>query len=119
MQALVNQVYTTMFAARLGTLSITALAKPNALLLVGPEATVDMVVKNLVEPLDKPLSPQSSFEVFQLKHLNATTAATTVNTFLGQGTTAPTPATALDVSGIGVQALRREHLSWPKRRPIR
>ena len=87
----------------MGTLSVTALGKPNALLLIGPEATVEMIVKNLIEPLDKPIPVQSRFEVFQLKNINATNAATTINTFLGQGTTGPT--TPLAVPDVGVPGL--------------
>lgn len=50
-----------------GRVSVTPLQKPNALLLIGwGEAVASM--RALIAKLDQPVSPESQFEVFQLRH---------------------------------------------------
>jgi type II secretion system protein D len=77
---LVQQLYTNVYAARRGTVSITALVKPNALLLIGRPESVDTVL-NLVERLDRPVGPETQFRVFRLQHATAQTALTMIQEF--------------------------------------
>jgi type II secretory pathway component GspD/PulD (secretin) len=68
---------------RTGTISITPLAKPNALLLIGRTENVKMATE-LIQRLDQPVVPTAQFAVFQLKHASALEAKTLIDTFLGQ-----------------------------------
>lgn len=86
MSDLVTQLNATpALAARVGTVSITPLIKPNSLLLIGrPEgvkATVD-----LVKRLDQPVEPSSQFQIYPLKHMSAGEAASTVSSFFANRT---------------------------------
>jgi len=67
----------------IGTISITPLAKPNALLLIGRTENVKMAIE-LIQRLDQPVVPTSQFAVFRLKHASALEAKTLIDTFLGQ-----------------------------------
>ena len=69
---------------RIGTVTITPLGTPNALLLIGRTENVKMAI-DLIQRLDQPVIPTSRFEVFPLKHATATEAKTLVDEFLGQG----------------------------------
>lgn len=77
---LVSTLYSEVFSTRQGTVSITALVKPNALLLIGRPENVDTVV-NLVKRLDRPVPPESQFKVFRLRHAPAATAQETIEQF--------------------------------------
>ena len=68
---IVSQVYQQVFAARRGTVSMTPLVKPNAVLLVGRQESVRTVL-DLIWKLDKPVSPETEFRVFPLRHASAT-----------------------------------------------
>lgn len=76
----IQQVYDSVFLARQGTISITALVKPNALMLVGRAESVQ-AVKELVARLDQPVDALSQFAVYRLKHAAATTVQATLTTF--------------------------------------
>jgi type II secretory pathway component GspD/PulD (secretin) len=69
--------------SRIGTLSITPLAKPNAVLIIGRQENVQTAI-DLIEQLDQPVEPTSRFEVFPLQHASAPEVKTLVDTFLGQ-----------------------------------
>lgn len=77
---LVNQLYAEVFASRQGAVSITALVKPNAMLLIGRKESVQQVI-DLIKRLDVPVPPESQFQVFRLRHAAATTVQTTVQGF--------------------------------------
>ena len=77
---LINQIYSQVFAVRQGTVSITPLVKPNALLLVGREETLAPVI-DLIKQLDRPVPPDSQIKVFQLRYMAAADAQTTVRDF--------------------------------------
>ena len=77
---LVNSLYGEMFSTRQGTVSITALVKPNALLLIGRPESVETVV-SLVKQLDRPVPPESQFKVFRLRYASAATAQETIEEF--------------------------------------
>jgi general secretion pathway protein D len=77
---MVNQLYEDVFSARQGSVSITALVKPNALLLVGRDESVATVV-DLVKQLDRPVEPETQFQVFRLEHAGAETAREMIEEF--------------------------------------
>ncbi len=81
--ALLQQVYAEVFATRLGALSITALGKPNAILLIGREETV-MTAVDLTRRLDQPVAPSSQFQVFRLKNIPAESAVESIEAFFAQ-----------------------------------
>lgn len=80
LSTLVNQVYSQYLAARQGTVGIYPLVKPNALLLVGQPESVEAVIE-LIQKLDRPVSPSAHWRVFPLEFISATEAAQTVNSF--------------------------------------
>ncbi|NMC21513.1 MAG: hypothetical protein GYA33_13960, partial [Thermogutta sp.] len=77
---IVNEVYQEVFAARRGTVSMTPLVKPNAVLLVGRQESVRTVL-DLIWKLDKPVSPETEFRVFPLRHASATAMEERLTTF--------------------------------------
>lgn len=77
---ILNQVYQAVYAARRGPITMIALVKPNALLLVGRQEAVRTVLE-LIGKLDRPVSPESEFKVFPLKHASATTVEQRLTTF--------------------------------------
>jgi len=78
--ALVSQLYGEVFSLRQGSVSITALVKPNAILLIGRQESVDTVI-DLIKRLDRPVASETQFRVFRLQHASAETAAETVREF--------------------------------------
>jgi type II secretory pathway component GspD/PulD (secretin) len=91
---------TGLLGSRIGSVSITPLGKPNALLLIGRTENVRMAI-DLIERLDKPVVPTARFEVFQLKHAAATEAKTLIDNFLGQGVGVPTTGGPAGPTGGG------------------
>lgn len=81
--AIVSQIYTSVLSSRQGSVSITALVKPNALLLIGRGESVQ-AVKELITKLDQPVEPQSQFAVFPLKYASAATVQATLQNFFGE-----------------------------------
>lgn len=88
MGALLQQLYAQVLGPRIGSVSITPLGTPNALLLIGRTENVKMAIE-LIQRLDQPIVPTARFEVFPLKHANAGEAKTLIDGFLGQGTSGP------------------------------
>jgi len=80
-EALVTKIEDVLLASRQGHVSVTALVKPNALLLIGRGEAVE-VVKELLEKLDQPVSPEDHSRVFRLRHAASTTVAATIQQFL-------------------------------------
>ncbi|HBO43359.1 MAG TPA: hypothetical protein DD670_05390 [Planctomycetaceae bacterium] len=77
---LLRQLYQEVYAPREGTMSITPLAVPNGLLLVGRPETVEKL-RVLIEQLDQPVSPTARFQIFFLKNVSAEDAQTAVTSF--------------------------------------
>lgn len=77
---LVSELYADVFAPRQGTVTITPLVKPNALVLVGRPENVKTAL-DLIKRLDQPVAPETQFQVFRLKHATAAAAQATVNEF--------------------------------------
>jgi len=86
MSDLVTQLNATpALSARVGTISITPLIKPNSLLLIGrPEGV--KATTDLIKRLDQPVEPSSQFQIYQLKHMSAGEAASTVSSFFANRT---------------------------------
>lgn len=80
MASLVTEIYTEILSPRQGQVTIRALVKPNALLLIGRPDSV-AVIQQLIDKLDTPVEPQSQFEVFPLKHIAALDAEDTLRDF--------------------------------------
>ncbi len=74
-----------LLAGRPGRVSISALNKPNALLLIGWGEAIHSV-KELIEKLDQPVEPQTQLRVFRLRHAPASAASTTVQEFFAKRT---------------------------------
>lgn len=80
---LLSRLYEQVLGPRIGTVSITPLGKPNALLLVGRQENVRMAIE-LIQRLDQPVTPAARFQVFPLKHASAAEAKVLIDSFLGQ-----------------------------------
>lgn len=85
LSAIITQLYDQVLAGRQGRVSITALAKPNALLLIGRKEAVDAVIE-LVERLDVPVEPSGQFQVFRLRYAAAAEAQATITQFFAERT---------------------------------
>lgn len=80
---LLTSVYAEVLGPRVGELSVTGLAKPNALLLVGRPENVRLAA-GLVEQLDQPVEPTYRFEAYPLKHASATDVKALVDSYFEQ-----------------------------------
>jgi general secretion pathway protein D len=80
---LLNRLYTEVLGPRLGTVSITPLGTPNALLLVGRQETVAAAIE-LIRKLDQPVLPAAQFQVFPLQNASATEVKALIDAFLRQ-----------------------------------
>ncbi|HUT12068.1 MAG TPA: secretin N-terminal domain-containing protein [Thermoguttaceae bacterium] len=81
--ALITPLYGEVFTPRRGSVSITALVKPNALLLIGRIESVQTVV-DLIRRLDRPVAPASQFRVFRLRFAAAATAQAMLAEFFAE-----------------------------------
>ena len=75
---LVRTLYAEVLAPRQGTVSITELIKPNAVLLIGRKESL-ISVKDLIEKLDQPADPNAQFKVVPLKYAAAETVVQAIN----------------------------------------
>ncbi len=85
MSTLVTQLYSQVYVARQGTVTILPLVKPNALLLVGRKENVERA-GSLVKLLDVPVKPDTEFQVFRLKHAPAANAQAMIEEFYADPT---------------------------------
>ncbi len=69
---------------RQGRVSVTALGKPNALLLIGWGDAAKAMIQ-LARKLDTPVAPQSQFQVFRLTYATAEQIASAINDFFSDG----------------------------------
>jgi type II secretion system protein D len=83
MAVLLNRLYTDVLGPRIGTVNITPLGKPNALLLIGREENVRMAI-GLIQRLDQPAPPAAQFQVFPLQNASAAEAKALIDAFLMQ-----------------------------------
>ena len=95
---LVNELYDDVLKPRQGTVSITSLGQPNALLLIGRKEAVQSV-EDLINKLDQPLDPSNQLRVFRLLHASSVDAETTIRDFFTE-----TPGSGEDVrTGLGTR----------------
>jgi len=80
-----QELYDANYAASNGRASITALESPNALLVVGQPAAVE-VVRTLVRTIDVDLGQKvdSDFRTFKLQHIAAADAKVRLDAYFGQ-----------------------------------
>jgi general secretion pathway protein D len=80
-QQIVQTTSADLISGRVGSVSVTALGKPNALLVIGWGEAVTAVV-DLIRKLDRPVDPTTQFEVFRLRHAEAQPLQTSLLNFL-------------------------------------
>lgn len=80
---LVTQLYEAIYEARQGSVSITALGQPNALLLIGRKEVIASV-KDLVSKIDQPLAPGDQLKVIRLKHASSVDLEERIRSFFTQ-----------------------------------
>lgn len=108
--AVITDTQESLLGARQGRAQVTALAKPNALLIIGWGEAV-AALKELIGKLDQPVQPDSQFEVFRLKHAQATALQQSLQTFLGnRGELGPVVQSTVDsrTNSIVVHAAPRD-----------
>jgi type II secretion system protein D len=101
---LLNRLYEQVLAGRIGTVSITPLGKPNALLIIGRQENVNMAVE-LINRLDQPVLETARFEVFPLQHASATEVKTLIDGFLGQPEGVPPEIDEDEIPNLAPRAL--------------
>ncbi len=77
MATLATNLYNEVYLPRQGSVSITPLVMPNAILIVGRAENVKSV-KDLITRLDQPAFPGTQFHVFHLQHTDVASAYTTI-----------------------------------------
>jgi type II secretion system protein D len=77
---MLRSLYEEVYESRQGNVSITAVVKPNALLLVGRPENVQTAIE-LTGRLDHPVAPDTQFRFFPLRHATAAVAQTTIEDF--------------------------------------
>ena len=70
---LLKQLYDDVLSARQGTVSITSLDAPNALLLIGRSEAIKSLLE-LIQKIDQPIDESNGLRVFRLQHASATDA---------------------------------------------
>ncbi|MGC4003614.1 MAG: secretin N-terminal domain-containing protein [Pirellulales bacterium] len=113
MANLIRPLYDQVLSPRQGRVSVTSLVKPNALLLIGREDSIKVVI-DLIQRLDQPVDPATEYKVFQLKHTAATEVLQTVQAFLsGQtvGNTGTTPG--INQGTLARRSPRRDSVRGP------
>jgi len=83
--AMINELYESLLNARYGQVSITALNKPNAILVIGRAQSVEGILE-LIDKLDQPVGPAKTLKVFPLQHLAAAEAQTKLAEFYTEPT---------------------------------
>jgi type II secretion system protein D len=79
-EQVIQKLYEEVYEPRQGTVSITAVVKPNALLIVGRPENVQTVI-DLAGKLDQPVAPETQFRIFALRNAAAGTAQGTIQEF--------------------------------------
>jgi type II secretory pathway component GspD/PulD (secretin) len=77
LETIVKNLNTEVYAPRQGSVSITALGQPNALLLIGRKEAMASIIE-LIDKLDQPTDPSSTSKVFRLLHASALDAVSLI-----------------------------------------
>lgn len=80
---LLTGVYQQVLGPRVGDLSVTGLAKPNAVLLAGRQENVQLAL-GLIDQLDQPVEPTARFEAYPLKHASAEDVKALIDDYFSQ-----------------------------------
>ena len=104
LEVILKDLNTKVFSPRQGQIEITALAQPNALLLIGRlEAMTG--IKDVIKKLDTPLDPNSQLRVFKLVNSSAVDAEALITKFFGDAAATPGggAAATTNTSGLTVR----------------
>ncbi len=82
---MINELYESLLNARYGQVTITALNKPNAILVIGRAQSVEGILE-LIDKLDQPVGPANTLKVFPLENLAAAEAQTKLSEFYTEPT---------------------------------
>jgi type II secretory pathway component GspD/PulD (secretin) len=82
---MVQQLYSQVYLARRGSLTMIPLVKPNTILLIGKQESLD-TAKELIAKLDRPVDPDTQFKIFRLKNASSDTLTTTITNFYNNTT---------------------------------
>lgn len=86
---IVRQLYNQIYLARRGIISITALNKPNAILMIGQNESIRTAVE-LIKKLDVPSPPTEHFIVIRLRNASSDTVKQQIDEFYAvNGTLSP------------------------------
>ncbi len=77
---MINELYESLLNARYGQVTITALNRPNAILVIGRAQSVEGILE-LIDKLDQPVGPAKTLRVFPLQNLAAADAQTKLAEF--------------------------------------
>jgi len=102
LEVIIRQINTDVFQPRQGSVNITSLGQPNALLLIGRKEAMKSLIE-LIDKLDTPLDPNSQLRVFNLLHTSSLDAVTLVQNFFSDGTTTGTGAGTTDRIGLNTR----------------
>ena len=81
---LLQQLYDDVLSARQGSVNITSLDSPNALLLIGRAEAIQSL-EELIAKIDLPVSESSRLRVFRLRNASAADAEVVVRDFFAEG----------------------------------
>jgi len=107
---MLRQLYTEVYQYRKGSISITSLVKPNALLLIGYEGSIEAALE-LLSKLDIAVDAETQFQVFRLKHASVSTLQTSIESFYANRTalgTAVVVTSDVRTNSLIVQASPRD-----------
>lgn len=82
---MVQQLYAQVYSARKGSVTMLPLIKPNTILIVGKQESID-TAKELIAKLDKEVAPDSEFLIIRLKNASSDTLQTQITQFYSNRT---------------------------------
>lgn len=77
---MVQQLYSQVYLARRGSLTFLPLVKPNTIMLIGKQESLD-TAKELIAKLDTSVNPETQFKIFRLKNASAETLEEEITNF--------------------------------------
>jgi type II secretory pathway component GspD/PulD (secretin) len=82
---IVQQLYSQVYAARKGNITMLPLLKPNTILIIGKKESID-TAKELITKLDTEVKPDSEFIIIRLKNASSDALLTQVQQFYANRT---------------------------------
>ncbi|MDR2441212.1 MAG: hypothetical protein LBE12_17765 [Planctomycetaceae bacterium] len=77
---MVQQLYSQVYLARKGNITMLPLIKPNTILMIGKQDSID-AAKELIAKLDTPVAPETEFQIFRLKNASSDVLQTQITQF--------------------------------------